>query len=425
MRTIHLKYSFLKMFVRGEAGAVGEISKGQIEDGVFGAIAGLIALAAAMGIGRFAFTPVLPMMQADAGITIAAGAWLASANYIGYFIGSLSALVLRVRPATAIRAGLVVISVSTLGMGFERDVAVWALLRFVAGIGSALVLIFVFAWSADQFSYHRRHWFSGIVFAGTGVGVAISGALCLALAQVKATSTFAWILLGLLSSAFTVIVWFAFATNSSVKMTRTMQESGKTLWSGESLRLVGCYGLFGYGYIIPATFLPVMARAIIPDPSLFGWAWPIFGSAAVVSTLVTAPLAQRFNHRTIWIGAHFIMAMGILLPALFPSLLAILIAALPCRGYVHGCSNGGNARSALDLGPKQFGGFNRCHDFRICSGTNHWPNHRRLVGWSPQYKPVPLSLSSWCTPRSIRLRSNQATPPARLCSQGPRTLTLL
>jgi MFS family permease len=332
MRTIHLKYSFLKMFVRGEAGAVGEISKGQIEDGVFGAIAGLIALAAAMGIGRFAFTPVLPMMQADAGITIAAGAWLASANYIGYFIGSLSALVLRVRPATAIRAGLVVISVSTLGMGFERDVAVWALLRFVAGIGSALVLIFVFAWSADQFSYHRRHWFSGIVFAGTGVGVAISGALCLALAQVKATSTFAWTLLGLLSSAFTVIVWFAFATNSSVKMTRTTQESGKTLWSGESLRLVGCYGLFGYGYIIPATFLPVMARAIIPDPSLFGWAWPIFGSAAVVSTLVTAPLAQRFSHRTIWIGAHFIMAMGILLPALFPSLLAILIAALLVGG---------------------------------------------------------------------------------------------
>jgi MFS family permease len=320
------------MFVRGEAGVMGAISKGQIEGGVFGAIAGLIALAAAMGIGRFAFTPVLPMMQADVGITIAAGAWLASANYIGYFIGSLSALVLRVRPATAIRAGLVVISVSTLAMGFERDVAVWALLRFVAGIGSALVLIFVFTWSADQFSYHRRHWFSGIVFAGTGVGVAISGALCLALAQVKATSTFAWILLGLLSSAFTVIVWFAFATNSSVKMTRTTQESGNTLWSGESLRLVGCYGLFGYGYIIPATFLPVMARAIIPDPSLFGWAWPIFGSAAVVSTLVTAPLAQRFSHRTIWIAAHFIMAMGILLPALFPSLLAILIAALLVGG---------------------------------------------------------------------------------------------
>jgi MFS family permease len=296
---------------------------------VFGAIAGLIALAAAMGIGRFAFTPVLPMMQADAGVTIAAGAWLASANYIGYFIGSLSALVLRVQPATAIRTGLAVIGISTLGMGFQHDVAFWALLRALAGIGSALVLIFVFAWSADQFAHHRHHWFSGIVFAGTGVGVAISGGLCLWLGRANANSDTAWILLGILSSAFAIIVWFAFGTDGASK---TVPESGGTLWSLESLRLIGCYGVFGYGYIIPATFLPVMARAIIPDPALFGWAWPIFGSAAVISTFLTARFARRFTHRTIWIGAHFVMAVGIFLPALLPTLSAILIAAILVGG---------------------------------------------------------------------------------------------
>src|SRR5262245_50155557 len=54
--------------------ALGTVAPGGI------AAAGLIALAVGMGIGRFAFTPILPMMQRDAGLSIAHGAWLASAN---------------------------------------------------------------------------------------------------------------------------------------------------------------------------------------------------------------------------------------------------------------------------------------------------------------------------------------------------------
>ena len=61
------------------------------------ALAGLAALAVAMGIGRFAFTPLLPMMQADAGLTLAQGGWLASANYAGYLAGALWAAAQPVR----------------------------------------------------------------------------------------------------------------------------------------------------------------------------------------------------------------------------------------------------------------------------------------------------------------------------------------
>ena len=61
------------------------------------AFAGLAALAVAMGIGRFAFTPLLPMMQDDAGVSLAQGGYLASANYLGYLAGALWAM----RPARA------------------------------------------------------------------------------------------------------------------------------------------------------------------------------------------------------------------------------------------------------------------------------------------------------------------------------------
>ena len=92
------------------------------------AFAALAALAAAMGIGRFAFTPILPMMQQDAGVSVAQGAWLASANYLGYLAGALSAIGLRARPASAIRAGLALIALATLAMGLTRDLLAWAAL---------------------------------------------------------------------------------------------------------------------------------------------------------------------------------------------------------------------------------------------------------------------------------------------------------
>ena len=79
------------------------------------ALCALAALAVAMGIGRFAFTPLLPMMQADAGLTLAQGAWLASANYAGYLGGALTASL--VTPATGIRGGLAAIGLTTVAMG--------------------------------------------------------------------------------------------------------------------------------------------------------------------------------------------------------------------------------------------------------------------------------------------------------------------
>src|SRR5215470_17719986 len=85
------------------------------------AVAGLAALAVAMGIGRFAFTPILPMMQHEGGLSVADGGWLASANYLGYLIGAaaVSMFARRIRPTVGIRTGLLVIAVSTLGMGID------------------------------------------------------------------------------------------------------------------------------------------------------------------------------------------------------------------------------------------------------------------------------------------------------------------
>src|SRR5712671_425343 len=294
------------------------------------ALAGLAALAVAIGIGRFAFTPILPMMQEDFGLSVSEAGWLASANYAGYLVGALSAIGLRLPSSFAIRAGLVVIGLSTLAMGLEHSFMLSAVLLAIAGIASAWVLVFVSTWALERLALLGRSQLSGTVYAGVGTGIVIAGGTCLVVMSLHARSADAWISLGVISIAITAVIWPLLKASAPRDPAPAPTASG--IWSAEYRRLVLCYGAFGFGYVIPATFLPAMAKGIIPDPQLFGWAWPVFGAAAVVSTVFAAQLKQFLSDRAIWIGGHLLMALGVVTPLIVGGLPGIIIASLLVGG---------------------------------------------------------------------------------------------
>jgi len=294
------------------------------------ALAGLAALAVAIGIGRFAFTPILPMMQEDFGLSVSEAGWLASANYTGYLVGALSAIGLRLPSTFAIRAGLVVIGLSTLAMGLEHSFMLSAVLLAMAGIASAWVLVFVSTWALERLALLGRSRLSGTVYAGVGTGIVIAGGACLVVMSVHARSADAWLSLGAISIALTAVIWPLLKRSASRDPVPAPTASG--IWSAEYRRLALCYGAFGFGYVIPATFLPAMAKEIIPDPQLFGWAWPVFGAAAVVSTVFAAQLNQFLSHRAIWIAGHLVMASGVVIPLIVAGLPGIMIASLLVGG---------------------------------------------------------------------------------------------
>jgi MFS family permease len=279
------------------------------------ATAGLAALAVAMGIGRFAFTPLLPLMQADGGVSLAQGGTLAAANYIGYLAGALWAM----RPARAepaIRLSLLAIAAATLAMGLTHGLPAWILWRTVAGAASAWALVHVSAWCL-------QHAPAGILFSGVGWGIALAGGLCLALMSAGASASQAWLALGAVSLVVAAALWPIVAGAEAAPTKGTALK-----WSADATRLVLCYGAFGFGYIIPATFVPVMARDIATDPLVFGWAWPIFGATAALSTL----LAPRADNRRIWAIAALVMAAGVAAPILIPGLAGIVGSALLVGG---------------------------------------------------------------------------------------------
>jgi predicted MFS family arabinose efflux permease len=296
------------------------------------ALCGLAALAVAMGIGRFAFTPILPMMQQDAGLTLAQGGWLASANYVGYLAGALTAVALPMGPARTIRLGLALVALSTLAMGVTCSMIAWLALRFVAGAASAWVLVFTSAWCLEQFQHgpvDRRALLGATVFAGVGFGIAIAGAACVVLLIQGVTSGAAWIVLGVLALAMSAVLWKRVGGEASLAPPAETARSG---WNGEFVRMVFCYGAFGFGYIIPATFLSAMAREALPDPALYGWSWPLFGAAAAVSTFAAAALRRKWSDRAIWILGHLAMAAGVAIPLVARGMAGILVSALLVGG---------------------------------------------------------------------------------------------
>jgi predicted MFS family arabinose efflux permease len=294
------------------------------------AVSGLAALALAMGIGRFAFTPILPMMQADLGVTVAQGGWLASANYAGYLIGALSAMRGDLRPRFAIRAGLIVTACATIAMGFEHRFLGWLILRALAGLASAWVLVYVSAWALEKLAHSRRADLAGMLYAGVGAGLVFVGAACFILLQAGASSATAWVVLGLTAVLITAVLWNVLAVDAKAASAQVgLEASPRDV--PEFWRLVLCYGAFGLGYIIPATFLPAMARQLIADPAWFGWAWPVFGAAAVLSTLLASRASLVIGQRAVWILANVVMAVGVLVPIVLPGMAGIVIAAV-CVG---------------------------------------------------------------------------------------------
>jgi predicted MFS family arabinose efflux permease len=290
------------------------------------AVVGLASLAAAMGIGRFAFTPIFPLMQETLGVTLDEGVWLATANYGGYLLGACISFALTPKAGVSAKWGLLAVAVATLAMGSSNSLLIWLFLRCIAGVASAFVLVGASAWSLAHLASYRRSDLSGFVFAGVGIGIALAGALALFSAALGGNPAGAWVALGVVALAVALCTWRGFAV---LKPAARGDAPAATRVDRSSWLLVVCYGVFGLGYIVPATFIPAIARTLVSDPLVFGWAWPVFGLAAAVSTVTT--LFRSTAPRRVAAVSLLVMAVGVAAPAIDKSLGALLVSAL-CVG---------------------------------------------------------------------------------------------
>jgi MFS family permease len=293
-------------------------------------LAGALSLAIAMGIGRFAFTPMLPLMIRDGQLDVAAGGWLAAANYAGYLAGGLSAARLRCSSTRLSAAALVLTAVLTAAMALSQTLWWWMGLRFAAGVCSAWAFVATSVWCLGALVARGRPAEGGNLYSGVGFGIAAAGLYCLAGAAADQTANALWLQLGLLALLLFLPIAVVLRQIGN-EAAPALARSGGGPARG-SAGLVVCYGVMGFGYILPATFLPVLARSLIQDPRWFGLAWPLFGLTAAASTLVAGRLMRHASRLRVWAISHLLMGIGVVLPSLWLTGLTVGLSALLVGG---------------------------------------------------------------------------------------------
>lgn len=304
------------------------------------ALAGMAALAAAMGIGRFAFTPLLPMMLHDGVVTLAGGSWLATANYVGYLVGALGCMALpwvapqarRVWHAARLaRWGLVATVLLTLGMALPLP-GLWPALRFAAGVASALVFLNVSVWCMVRLVALGKPALGGLIFCGPGLGIVLTGLSASAMVALQWPAAAGWAVFGLLSVGLCAAIWPVLQGVALPAAAAAGHAGGSALPGQGPLARTGltlAYGLAGLGYIVTATFLPVIARAALPAgspwPDLF---WPLFGAGVALGAALSTRTPAAWDRRWLLMAAYAVQAAAIALSLVWPGPLGFALGSL-------------------------------------------------------------------------------------------------
>lgn len=306
------------------------------------AAAGAVGLAVAMGIGRFAFTPLMPMMLHDGVIDLAGASWLASANYLGYLLG---AVLCTLQPwlwrrlgnppppdaARMVQAGLAATIVLTLAMALPWP-ALWPALRFAAGVASALVFVYISGWCLAQLARRGRGALGGMIYAGPGTGIVLSGLIAGAVVAGDGSAQLGWLVFGASAAAMAAAVRPVLQRGElpapPVAAAAGPAAAQRTASGGEVALLAAGYGCAGFGYIITATFLPVIARAALPASVWLDLFWPIFGAGVILGAMATTRVALSGDMRRMLALCHGVQAVGVAMSLVSPTLPGFVLGSL-------------------------------------------------------------------------------------------------
>lgn len=289
-------------------------------------VGGILLLVIAMGISRFAFTPILPYMRQDVGFSFQEASYLASSNYIGYFIGAIWAGFLYKRRKDILIWSVVINVLSVLLMGIVDFFTVWLVLRLIAGITGGLIFVLTSSVIMDYLAHHALAKWSGYLFSGIGLGIALSGLIVPFLAE-RVLWTGAWIGLGILSAIFVVCIHILWRPVEVPELKKIEKTADTRVVKGFMLWLIVAYGFEGLGYIITGTFLVDIIHHIPALMDYAGYSWVVVGLAAVPSAPIWTVLLEKTSAITLLVSAYSLQIIGILLPVFSQTVSSVLLSS--------------------------------------------------------------------------------------------------
>ena len=291
---------------------------------------GICGLVLTIGLARFAYTPLLPSLQLQTGLTDAAAGGLAAINYAGYMSGALAATWIDdVRWRHWLYStGLWMALLTVAAMALTTWMPAWALIRYVGGLcgatgmllGSGLVL----GWLIRQ----GRRPELGLYFIGLGLGIVVSAVGALALAQLWPTWSDQWLAFAALGLVFFVPAWKwrpPVPPHVAPAHAAASGSLGSRRWTWT---MVTSYFAAGWGFVISATFTVAIVER---EPALAGvgpLAWAMVGLAAMPAVFIWDLVARRVGEKRALLLAFGLQTVSVILPAVSGDLWAALAGAV-------------------------------------------------------------------------------------------------
>ncbi|MBZ9754227.1 YbfB/YjiJ family MFS transporter [Mesorhizobium sp. ESP6-5] len=275
------------------------------------AFAGMIAMAVAMGIGRFVYTPILPGMMEELHLSPANAGWIASANYLGYLVGALAAAGswAHGRERLLMLGALGASAVLAASMGLTDAMAAFVAIRFLAGLASAFVMVFMASIVFSHIAAAGRGDLQAWHFGGVGLGIAISAAMMTVLVTEHAGWAQGWLWSGAISAGGFVAV--ALLVNQGPLINGEVRREPALPKDRSLMKVIVAYGLFGFGYVVTATFLVAIVRQGGGSRVFEAMVWMVAGLAGFPSVWLWQKIAARIGLYAAYALGCFVEVVGV------------------------------------------------------------------------------------------------------------------
>ncbi len=300
--------------------------------------AGICSLMVTVGVARFSYSLLLPIMQNSTGLTESTGGWLATTNFMGYMFGVLLAASMHNMnyKYNLHRLYLILSIITTVGMLMTTNTIIWALLRFVAGICASGGMIIASGLILKWLVKHNHRAELGIHFSGAGLSIVITSLLVEAMLTMSADWQQQWIALAVLAAIAAIPAWLWMPhPYTDGKVDVTVKDNPPTKAFTTLMMLAYCCA--GYGYVVSSTFIVDIVEGVESLQGLGAFAFLLVGLAATPAALLWDRIARNVGYLKALLAAYIIQAVGIILPALSNSLPMVLLSALLFGGTFIAC----------------------------------------------------------------------------------------
>ncbi len=290
-------------------------------------LTGIAALTIAVGIGRFSYTPILPYMISELNLTATDAGLIASANYLGYLLGSLIPIFPQFpKNIRSIFIYSIFISIISLfAMGLTNTFEIFILIRFIHGVFSAFVLILGTSLIVSHVQKKGKLFLGTAHFSGVGLGMALSAIVVSYLGFLNFTWDELWFSIGILAIILSFqIIKFTPIQKSEVKYNL---KSKNKINLGFSLITIS-YGLYGFGYVAFGTFISTMSRLTPGLEKTEPYVWLVVGITGIPSVFFWNWFGSKIGNDIGLFLANLILGLGVLFSVLINNEFGIFLSCI-------------------------------------------------------------------------------------------------